>query len=39
MAKMPTTPQHLQVSFQPDADWLAQQMPNIAERWVQWIAS
>jgi putative spermidine/putrescine transport system substrate-binding protein len=37
-AKMPTSPEHLKVSFQPNAEWLAPELPRIRERWAQWMA-
>jgi putative spermidine/putrescine transport system substrate-binding protein len=37
-AKMPTAPEHLAVSFHPNAEWLAPNLAKIRERWTQWLA-
>ncbi len=37
--KMPTSPEHLRVSHFPNADWLAPRLPEIRERFSQWLAS
>jgi putative spermidine/putrescine transport system substrate-binding protein len=38
-SKMPTNPDHLRVSHIPDAKWLAPRLPEIRERFSQWLAS
>ena len=38
-AKLPTSPEHLRVSHFPDAKWLAPRLPEIRERFSQWLAS
>jgi putative spermidine/putrescine transport system substrate-binding protein len=37
--KMPTNPDHLRISHIPDAEWLASRLPEIRERFSQWLAS
>ncbi len=36
---MPTTPEHAKIGFFHDADWLAEQLPTLRDRWSQWLAS
>jgi hypothetical protein len=36
---VPTTPEHLRVSHFPDANWLGPRLPEIRERFSQWLAS
>jgi putative spermidine/putrescine transport system substrate-binding protein len=38
-AKMPTSPEHRELTFEPDAAWLAPVLPAIKERWTQWMTS
>ena len=38
-AKMPTSPEHMRVCHFPDAKWLAPRLPQIRERFAQWLAS
>jgi putative spermidine/putrescine transport system substrate-binding protein len=37
--KMPTNPDNLRVSHVPDANWLAPRLPEIRERFTQWLAT
>lgn len=36
---MPTWPEHLRVSFQPDFEWLGPRLNALKERWTQWLAT
>jgi len=38
-AKMPTNPDNLRVSHVPNAEWLATRLPEIRERFSQWLAT
>ena len=38
-AKLPTSSEHLRVSHFPDANWLAPRLPEIRERFSQWLAT
>ena len=39
LALSPSAPQNEKVSFQLDAEWLSPKMPQIRERWTQWMAT
>ncbi len=37
-AKLPTTPEHMRVSFDEDARWWLANLPRVTERWNAWLS-